>query len=286
MEQQRLVVIGGGLAGCEAAWQAAQAGVPCALYEMRPRSDTLAHRTDQLAELVCSNSLGSMEQTTPAGLLKAELKIMGSLLLRAAEASSLPAGRALAVDRGEFSTFVEQALRHHPLIEVHRQEIVSLPSSGVTILATGPLTSAPLTTTIQELTGESTLYFYDAAAPLLVADSVCETNTFRAGRHGDDDYINCPLNEEEYVHLVNELQKAKRVVRRSFEPEELFSGCMPVEEMARRGINTLRFGPLRPIGLVDPRTGERPYAVVQLRQDDRAARLLNMVGFQTNLTWM
>ena len=280
-----MVVVGGGLAGCEAAWQIARANVHCILYEMRPHKQTPAHQTGDLAELVCSNSLGSLQENSASGLLKAELSIMGSLLLDVAQASQVPAGHALAVDRKEFSSRVEDALAGHPLIEICRQEVTSIPEGSAVVLASGPLTSTDLAQDLQKLTGESMLHFYDAAAPLIQADSIDGEKTFRAGRHGGGDYINCPMNAEAYAHLVEELNRAQRVVRRSFEPKELFAGCMPVEELAGRGLDTLRFGPLRPIGLVDPKTQERPHAVVQLRQDDRYGRLYNMVGFQTNLTW-
>ncbi len=286
MVQGQVVVVGGGLAGCEAAWQIARAQLPCVLYEMRPHQMTPAHRTGDLAELVCSNSLGSINETNAAGLIKEELGIMGSLLVDMAKASQVPAGKALAVDRKEFSSRIATALSQHPLIDIRRHELKTIPTEpAAVVLATGPLTSPALTEELQALTGEAMLHFYDAAAPLIHAESIDAEKTFRAGRHGSGDYINCPLNASEYAHLVEELCGAERVVRHSFEPQELFAGCLPVEEMARRGVDTLRFGPLRPIGLIDPRTQERPHAVVQLRRDDRAGRMYNMVGFQTNLTW-
>ena len=286
MDKRQVVVLGGGLAGCEAAWQVARAQVPCILYEMRPEKQTPAHRTGGLAELVCSNSLGSVNHNNAGGLIKAELAIMASLLLEVAQATRVPAGHALAVDRDEFSQGIEDALSQNPFIEIRRQEVTALPSeSAATVLASGPLTSDALVEELREVTGASMLHFYDAAAPLIHSESISGAKTFRAGRHGSGDYINCPLNEEEYALLVRELSRAKRVVRRSFETKDLFAGCMPVEEMAKRGLDTLRFGPLRPIGLVDPQRGERPHGVVQLRQDDRDGRIYNLVGFQTNLTW-
>jgi len=282
------LVIGGGLAGSEAAWQAAQHGVKVTLFEMRPQAMTPAHRTGDLAELVCSNSLGSNLIDRASGLLKEELRRLGSLIVACADQTALPAGGALAVDRETFSRAVSERISGHPRIEIHRQEVEEIPSSRPVIIATGPLTSQALSASIAELTGEEYLYFYDAMAPIVTFDSIDLGKVFRASRYakGDHDYINCPLSKEEYYHFVEELKAAKTIPLREFEREaEFFEGCLPLEVLAQRGRDALAYGPLRPTGLVDPRTGKRPYAVVQLRQDDLAGTLYNMVGFQTNLRW-
>ena len=285
-----LHVVGGGLAGTEAAWQAAERGLKVTLHEMRPKKTTPAHMTNNLAELVCSNSLGSKLPDRASGLLKNELKLMGSLLMRCAEAAAVPAGGALAVDRDAFSGAVEAALDNHPNITLVREEVTSIPDEAV-IIASGPLTSTALANDIGRLTGEDHLYFYDALAPLVDAETVNMDIAFRANRYGhgetDGDYINCPLNEEEYTRFVHALLEAERIQLRDFEEEDphFFEMCLPVERIAERGFKSLAFGPLRPVGLRDPRTGRWPHAVVQLRQDNIAGTLYNMVGFQTNLKW-
>ncbi len=292
-----LTVIGGGLAGSEAAWQAAERGVPVRLYEMRPQVETGAHTTPDLAELVCSNSLGSNLADRAPGVLKNELRRLGSLLMRCADQAAVPAGGALAVDRSVFSRLVTEALEAHPRVEIVRQEVISIPDDPV-VIASGPLTSARLSAAIAELTGQDHLYFFDAIAPIVTLESINFEVAFRASRYGrgeqeGGDYINCPLNREEYRAFVEALRTAERIELKSFELQleqgvkagahTFFEGCLPVEVLAQRGEDTLAFGPLRPVGLRDPRTGKRPYAVVQLRQDDLAGTLYNMVGFQTNL---
>ena len=289
MSSPHLTIIGGGLAGAEAAWQAARRGVAVTLYEMRPHRTTPAHRTGLLAELVCSNSLGSNLSDRPLGLLKAELRLLGSLIVAAADATAVPAGSAMAVGRREFAQYVTQQVESHPLIEVRRQEVETLPQEGVVIVATGPLTSERLAAEIATLSGRDYLYFYDAMAPIVTLESIDMTRAFRASRygHGGADYINCPMDAAEYYAFVDALLAAERIPLRDFEREDrrFFEACLPVEVIAGRGRDALAFGPLRPVGLIDPRTGRRPYAVVQLRQDDMAATLYNMVGFQTNLRW-
>ncbi|RME91089.1 MAG: methylenetetrahydrofolate--tRNA-(uracil(54)-C(5))-methyltransferase (FADH(2)-oxidizing) TrmFO [Anaerolineae bacterium] len=292
-----LIIIGGGLAGSEAAWQAAQRGVRVRLYEMRPAHQTGAHQTGDLAELVCSNSLGSTLPDRASGLLKNELRRLGSMLLECAEAAALPAGSALAVDRQLFARTVTERIQSHPLIEVIREEVTEIPNAP-TIIASGPLTSPRLSEAIAELTGSDHLYFFDAIAPIVTYDSINMEIAFRASRYGkgvqeEGDYINCPLNEEEYNAFVDALLTAERIELRAFEEEirrgvragvhRFFEGCLPIEIIAERGREALAFGPMRPVGLRDPRTGKRPYAVVQLRQDNLAGNLYNMVGFQTNL---
>lgn len=283
---QQVVVIGGGLAGSEAAWQIAQRGIPVHLYEMRPVRATEAHRTDGFAELVCSNSLRSASLEAAIGLLKEEMRRLGSLIMTAADAARVPAGLALAVDREMFSRHITDTLTAHPLIDVRREEGQSLPS-GVTVVASGPLTSPTLAEQLRSLFGSEYLYFYDAISPVVTAESINLDIVFRASRydHGGDDYLNCPLTRKEYYRLVDEMLAAEKMPEKDFERCIYFEGCLPIEEMARRGKDTLAFGPMKPVGLLDPRTGERPYAVVQLRQDDRAGTLWGLVGFQTKMTY-
>ncbi len=286
-----ITIVGAGLAGAEAAWQAARRGVPVLLYEMRPKKMTPAHTTDRFAELVCSNSLGSRLLDRAMGLLKEEMRRLGSLIIAVADETALPAGGALAVGRDAFSQKVTEALESHPLIEIRREEVVRVPEEEPTIIATGPLTSDALARDIARLTGQDYLYFYDAMAPIVTAESIDMTVAFRQSRYGRDsgkgDYVNCPMNREEYYRFVDALLEAETIPLRQFEQEDerFFESCLPVEVIARRGRDALAFGPLRPVGLRDPRTGKRPYAVVQLRQDDLAGSLYNMVGFQTNLKW-
>jgi len=287
----RVTVVGGGLAGTEAAWQLAKRGFEVDLYEMRPHRKTGAHVTDRLAELVCSNSLGSKLVDRASGLLQAEVKMLGSLLLECAEKAAVPAGGALAVDRELFAETATQAIQTQPRIRVIREEVTSVPS-GPTIIATGPLTSTSLAADIARITGQEYLYFYDALAPIVTADSIDMSIAFRASRYGrgdqdDGDYINCPMTEDEYRRFVDALLTAERVELRDFEQEDpqFFERCVPIEQLAERGIDTLAHGPMRPVGLRDPRTGQRPYAVVQLRQDNLIGTLYNIVGFQTNIRW-
>lgn len=281
-----VVVIGGGLAGSEAAWQLARRGVPVRLHEMRPVCNTEAHRSDRLAELVCSNSFRSASLDSAVGLLKAEMRQLGSLIMAAAERTSVPAGAALAVDRERFAATVTAAIEGSALIEVVREEVSALPV-GLGIVATGPLTSPALSRALQDLCGEAQLYFYDAIAPIVTADSINREVAFAAARYGKggDDYLNCPMTREEYYAFVDALRAAETVPAREFERCVYFEGCMPIEEMARRGRDTLAFGPMRPVGLIDPRTGAQPFAVVQLRQDNHEATLYNLVGFQTKMTY-
>jgi methylenetetrahydrofolate--tRNA-(uracil-5-)-methyltransferase len=280
-----VVVIGGGLAGVEAAWQAAQAGARVRLYEMRPVRQTPAHRTDKLAEIVCSNSLKSDEQGTAPYLLKEELRRARSLVMEAAAATRVPAGAALAVDRQKFAEYVTERIASHPLITLLREEVTELPEDTISIIATGPLSSDALTTTIMRLTGDDQLYFYDAIAPIVAADSVNEEIAFRAARYGKggDDYLNCPFDEEQYARFYAALREAKSVPLHRFEETRWFEACLPVEELARRGVDTLRYGPMKPVGLRDPRTGREPYAAVQLRQENLMADAYSLVGFQNHL---
>lgn len=281
-------VIGGGLAGCEAAWQLACAGVPVRLFEMRPSTTTPAHRTGNLAELVCSNSLRSDNPENAVGLLKREMEAMGSLIVAAARAAALPAGDALAVDRDLFAAGVQDAVASHPLVTVVREEVRELPA-GPAIVATGPLTSEALQSSLTALLGEGSLSFFDAIAPVVAADSLEMDRLYRASRYGKgggDDYLNAPLGHGEYLAFVQALRSAEKVPTKEFEREiPYFEGCLPIEVMAERGVDTLRYGPMKPVGLPDPRTGRIPYAVVQLRQDDLAAAHWNLVGFQTRMTF-
>lgn len=280
-------VIGGGLAGSEAAWQAASAGAKVRLFEMRPNRQTPAHRTEKLAEIVCSNSLKSDEPGTAPHLLKEELRSGGSLAMAAADATRVPAGAALSVDRLKFSEYISSRIESHPRIELVRREIVSIPEGEITIIATGPLTSDALTEAIIEFTGDGQLYFYDAIAPIVAADSIDMSIAFRAARYGKggDDYINCPLDRDEYERFYTALIDAKSVPLKRFEETRWFEACLPIEELARRGVDTLRFGPMKPVGLIDPRTGKEPYACVQLRQENLMADAYGMVGFQNHLRY-
>jgi methylenetetrahydrofolate--tRNA-(uracil-5-)-methyltransferase len=295
--KDRLIIVGGGLAGSEAAWQAAQIGVPVSLFEMRPYVNTGAHTSPDLAELVCSNSLGSNKPDRAAGLLKQELRSLGSLLIQCADRTAVPAGGALAVDRGQFAATVTDAVVAHPLINTIREEVLEIPT-GPTIIASGPLTSKSLSESIIALSGKDNLYFFDAIAPIVSLESVDLNIAFRGSRYGhgtqeEGDYINCPMDEVEYNQFVSALLQAERIELKEFDlrlekgvdagAHKYFEGCLPIEILARRGRRALAFGPLRPVGLTDPRTGHRPFAVVQLRQDNIAGSIYNLVGFQTNL---
>src|ERR1700704_3968568 len=282
-----IIVIGGGLAGVEAAWQAARAGARVRLYEMRPVKATPAHRTDKLAEIVCSNSLKSDEPGTASYLLKEELRRAGSLVMEAAAATRVAAGAALAVDRQQFAEHITKRIEDHPQIEIVREEITTIPRDGITIIATGPLTSDGLTWEIMKLTGDDQMYFYDAIAPIVAADSVDQAIAFRAARYGKggDDYLNCPFDEEQYAKFYAALIDAKSVPLQRFEETRWFESCLPIEEIARRGVDTLRFGPMKPVGLFDPRTGREPYAAVQLRQENLMADAYSLVGFQNHLRY-
>ncbi|MDO9307431.1 MAG: methylenetetrahydrofolate--tRNA-(uracil(54)-C(5))-methyltransferase (FADH(2)-oxidizing) TrmFO [Deltaproteobacteria bacterium] len=282
-----LTIIGGGLAGCEAAWQAARRGVPVTLHEMKPEKFSPAHHLPGLAELVCSNSLRGDSLDNAVGLLKEELRRCGSLLMEAAEATRVPAGGALAVDRQLFSEYVTEKISSNPLIRVEHGEVADIPLDGHVIIASGPLTSDALAGALAELTGDR-LYFYDAIAPIVAADSLDQGKVFYASRYGKgdgDDYLNCPLDEAEYLRFVDELLRGEKVQARDFEKVVHFEGCMPVEELAARGVETLRFGPMKPVGLVDPRSGREPHAVIQLRAENREKTMYNLVGFQTKLTY-
>jgi methylenetetrahydrofolate--tRNA-(uracil-5-)-methyltransferase len=282
-----LTVLGGGLAGCEAAWQAAERGVRVALYEMRPSRPTAAHKTDQLAELVCSNSLGSGEITNAAGILKEEMRRLGSLVVRVADTCRVPAGSALAVDRVEFAARITKEISTHPNITVRREEMPEIPASGPVIVATGPLTSDALAESLKKLTRAERLYFFDAISPIVDGETVDRSVAFAASRYnkGGDDYLNCPMTEGEYDAFYAALIAAEKVPVREFEKTPYFEGCMPIEVQADRGRQTLLFGPMKPVGLVDPRTGQRPFAVVQLRPEDVHGQAYNLVGFQTKLKW-
>jgi len=290
-----LTIIGGGLAGSEAAWQSAQRGLKVRLYEMRPSTPTGAHLSSDLAELVCSNSLGSNLPDRASGVLKNELRYLNSMLLECAEASALPAGAALAVDREAFARLVTEKIQSHPNIEIVREEVTDIPQTPA-IIASGPLTSASLSQSIAKLSGEEHLFFFDAIAPIVHAESINMEIAFRASRYNkgeqdEGDYINCPFTKDEYYAFVSALQNAERIELRSFEDAilagvkagQFFEGCLPIEVIAERGVDSLAYGPMRPVGLRDPRTDRRPYAVVQLRQDNLAGSLYNLVGFQTNL---
>jgi len=282
-----VTIIGGGLAGCEAAWQAASRGISVTLHEMKPEKFSPAHHLPGLAELVCSNSLRGDSLENAVGLLKEEMRRCGSLVMEAAEATRVPAGGALAVDRQLFSDYITRKIGSHPLITLKQGEVSEIPADGIVIIASGPLTSDALANSLSTLTGER-LYFYDAIAPIVSAESLDMSKIFAASRYGKgdgDDYLNCPLNEEEYLAFVAELVAAEKVPSRDFEKVVHFEGCMPVETMAERGVETLRFGPMKPVGLPDPRTGREPHAVIQLRAENREKTMYNLVGFQTKLTY-
>lgn len=283
---KELIVIGGGLAGSEAAWQAAKRGVGVILYEMRPHKLTEAHKTGMFGELVCSNSFRSNEPLSAPGLLKKELEMAGSLIMRAAEASKVPAGSALAVDRKIFSEFITEVLTSNSNIRIVKEEIKEIPDT-VAIIATGPLTSSAMAQALGRIVGQEYLYFYDAIAPIIDAESIDYSKVYMASRYGKggDDYINCPMTKEEYETFYNALIEADRVTAKEFEDEKVFEGCMPIEVMALRGRDTMRFGPLKPVGLPDPKTNKEPYAVVQLRPENNERTSYNMVGFQTRLKW-
>lgn len=280
-----LIVIGGGLAGPEAAWQAARAGVRVRLFEMRPRISTPAHKTGAMGELVCSNSLKSESPNTAPWLVKEELRRGGSLLLRCAAEAAVPGGQALTVDRERFSRLIEESLTAHPSIEIVREEVRQLSDSEVTVLASGPLTSGPLTEELIRVTGRANLYFYDAISPIVEADSIDMSRVWAASRYGKggEDYLNCPFTREEYERFYEALLSAESYPLHSFEEPQFFEACLPLEELARRGRDTLRYGPMKPVGLRDPRTGREPYAVVQLRRENLRADSFNLVGFQNHL---
>ena len=287
MTEKNITIIGGGLAGCEAAWQAAQRGASVVLHEMKPVKFSPAHELPGLAELVCSNSLRGISLDNAVGLLKEELRRCGSLTMEAAEATSVPAGGALAVDRKLFSDYVTAKIEANPLIRIERSETTAIPDEGVVIIASGPLTSDALAVSLSDLTGDR-LYFYDAIAPIVAFDSLDMSKVFYASRYGKgdgDDYLNCPLNEEEYLRFIEALNSGEKVPARDFEKVVHFEGCMPVEELASRGVETLRFGPMKPVGLIDPNTGHEAHAVIQLRAENREKTMYNLVGFQTKLTW-
>ncbi|GAX40352.1 gid protein [Tolypothrix sp. NIES-4075] len=281
-------VIGGGLAGTEAAWQIASAGVPVIFWEMRPKRFSPAHHTEHLAELVCSNSFGAMSSDRAAGLLHEELRQLNSIVISKADEHAVPAGGALAVDRGQFSQDLTETLAKHPLIDFRRGEVSAIPE-GIVVLATGPLTSPDLAEDLRRFSGMEYLSFFDAASPIVVGESINRDIAFMASRYdkGEAAYLNCPMNKEQYLRFWEELRKAEQTELKDFEREtaKFFEACLPIEEQAKRGEDTMRYGPVKPVGLSDSRTGERPYGVVQLRQEDKAGQLWNMVGFQTNLRW-
>jgi methylenetetrahydrofolate--tRNA-(uracil-5-)-methyltransferase len=286
MSEHYVNVIGAGLAGSEAAWQIARRGINVKLYEMRPVKQTPAHHTDKFAELVCSNSLRANNLTNAVGVLKEEMRKLDSVIIRSADACAVPAGGALAVDRHEFAALVTEQVKNHPNVTVINEEVKEIPE-GPTIIATGPLTSEALSSSLRNITGEDYLYFYDAAAPIIEKDSINMDKVYLKSRYdkGEAAYLNCPMTEEEFNRFYEALIAAETVPLKEFEKEIFFEGCMPIEVMASRGKKTMLFGPMKPVGLEDPRTGRRPYAVVQLRQDDAAGTLYNIVGFQTHLKW-
>ncbi|WP_273834838.1 FADH(2)-oxidizing methylenetetrahydrofolate--tRNA-(uracil(54)-C(5))-methyltransferase TrmFO [Guptibacillus sedimenti] len=283
---KHVTVIGAGLAGSEAAWQLAKRGVDVHLYEMRPKKQTPAHHTDKFAELVCSNSLRANTLTNAVGVLKEEMRKMDSVIINSADECAVPAGGALAVDRHEFAAKVTENVKNHPNVTVFSEECTKIPD-GPTIIATGPLTSKDLSDQLKELSGEEYLYFYDAAAPIIETESIDMEKVYKKSRYdkGEAAYLNCPMTEEEFNTFYEALISAETVPLKEFEKEIFFEGCMPIEVMAQRGQKTMTFGPLKPVGLEDPRTGKRPYAVVQLRQDNASGTLYNIVGFQTHLKW-
>ena len=287
MTNRPIIVIGGGLAGCEAAWQLVTRGCQVIIYEMKPVVFSPAHTSPHLAELVCSNSLRSNMQENAVGLLKAEMRTLNSLILEAADRTAVSAGKALAVDRAHFSLYVEEKLLSQKRLMIIREEIRELPSDNTVIIATGPLTSDTLARSISALTGADYLYFYDAISPIIEGDSIDHTKAFAASRYGstDGDYLNCPMDKDEYERFWQALIEGEKVPVRPFEESKFFSGCLPIEILAQSGKQTLAFGPMKPVGLIDPKTGKQPYAVVQLRREDTDGVLFNMVGFQTKLTW-
>lgn len=286
MSDREITVVGAGLAGSEAAWQIAKSGLRVRLYEMRPKKQTPAHHTDRFAELVCSNSLRANTLTNAVGVLKEEMRKLDSLIIKAADHCSVPAGGALAVDRHEFAEYVTETLINHPLVTVETDELTEIPE-GPVIIATGPLTSEALSRKLKELTGEEYLYFYDAAAPIIETDSIDMEKVYLKSRYdkGEAAYLNCPLSEEEFDRFYDALITGETVPIKDFEKEIFFEGCMPLEVMAKRGKKTLLFGPMKPVGLEDPKTGKVPHAVLQLRQDNQSGTLYNIVGFQTHLKW-
>ena len=286
MKQSKIIVIGGGLAGSEASWQIAQRGVKVTLYEMRPLKMTPAHKTDKLAELVCSNSLRSKELHKAVGLLKEELRILKSIIMEAAINCEIEGGKALVVDRECFAKYVTERVSNHPLIEIIREEVTEIPKDKIVIIATGPLTSEILAKALAELTEIPYLHFYDAISPIVYAESIDWEKVFIADRYGKEgSYVNCPLTKEEYERFIEELLKAEKVPLHPFEDPKYFEGCLPIEVMAERGKDTLRYGPMKPTGLIDPKTGKEPYAVVQLRPENKEKTLYNIVGFQTKLKY-
>jgi methylenetetrahydrofolate--tRNA-(uracil-5-)-methyltransferase len=286
MKEVIINVIGAGLAGSEAAWQIAKRGIKVRLYEMRPVKQTPAHHTDQFAELVCSNSLRADTLTNAVGVLKEEMRKLDSVIIGSADACAVPAGGALAVDRHEFAARVTETVKNHENVTVFTEEVTDIPD-GPTVIASGPLTSPDLSKSLKELTGEDYLYFYDAAAPILEKDSIDMNKVYLKSRYdkGEAAYLNCPMTEAEFKRFYDAMISAETAELKEFEKEVYFEGCMPIEVMAKRGMKTMLFGPMKPVGLEDPRTGKRPYAVVQLRQDDAAGTLFNIVGFQTHLKW-
>lgn len=284
----KVIVIGGGLAGCEAAWQLAKRGCPVRLYEMKPDTFSPAHKSPDLAELVCSNSLRSNDPHSAVGLLKAEMRALDSLIMKTADDTAVPAGKALAVDRDLFAEKISKTMDEHPLITIVRQEIKSLPekSESPTILATGPLTADLLADNLADFTGEKRLFFYDAIAPILFAESLDMQVIYQKSRYDDGpgDYLNCPMSQADYQRFIRELEEAEFTKLHEFEDAKYFEGCLPIEVMRSRGDDTLRFGPMKPVGLEDPKTAKIPHAVVQLRKENKAGSLYNMVGFQTKLT--
>lgn len=284
---EKINIIGGGLAGVEAAWYLANEGFKISLYEMRPLKQTPAHKTEYLGELVCSNTLGGIEETTPRGLLKKEMELLNSIVIKTAKETLVPAGGALAVDRENFGKYITKKIETHPNINVIRKEITEIPISKVTIIATGPLTSDLFSKHLYNFLGEEALSFYDAIAPIVYAETIDYSKCFWGSRYnkGGNDYLNCPMTEEEYRKFYTALMEAKKVPLKEFEKEAYFEGCMPIEEMANRGKETLLFGPLKPVGLINPKNGKRPFAVLQLRKENREGTLLNLVGFQTKLTY-
>ncbi len=279
-------VIGAGLAGSEAAWQLAQAGVPVDLYEMRPVQSTPAHKTEKFAELVCSNSLRGNSLTNAVGVLKEEMRRLNSVVIHSADETAVPAGGALAVDREGFSALITEKVKGHPLVTVHNEEVTTLPE-GITVIATGPLTSETLAEEIAEFNGSHGFYFYDAAAPIIDGTTIDREKVYLKSRYdkGEAAYLNCPMDKDEFMAFYEALIAAEVAELKTFEKEKFFEGCMPIEVMAKRGVKTMLFGPMKPVGLEDPKTDKRPYAVIQLRQDNAAASMYNMVGFQTHLKW-